>query len=186
MANWQERISINPEVCHGKPHITGTPMMVSVILDNLAEGLTFEEIVKDYPPLTLEDVRATIAYAAQLTRKEELQISDEGKPSFSQPYSRQAEIESTFTTLANQWLEENRGVSSTNQMSMHPAYQQIIGMGEAVIPLLLRELEKKSGHWFWALKSISREDPVAPEYRGKVKEMIKAWLEWGRQRGYKW
>ncbi|MFK0735097.1 MAG: DUF433 domain-containing protein [Gloeotrichia echinulata GP01] len=35
MANWQERISINPQVCHGKPHITGTPMMVSVILDNL-------------------------------------------------------------------------------------------------------------------------------------------------------
>ncbi len=100
--------------------------------------------------------------------------------------SRQAEIEATFTTLAKQWREENRGVSSTNQMSMHPAYQQIIGMGEPVIPLLLRELEKKSGRWFWALKSISREDPVPPDYRGNTKEMTKAWLNWGKQRGYNW
>jgi hypothetical protein len=100
--------------------------------------------------------------------------------------STQAEIESTFTALVNQWREQNRGVSSTNQMSMHPAYQQIIGMGKAVIPLLLRELENKSGRWFWALKSITREDPVPPEDRGKTKEMIKAWLEWGRQKGYKW
>ncbi|YAF96120.1 MAG: hypothetical protein AB3A66_26990 [Nodularia sp. CChRGM 3473] len=100
--------------------------------------------------------------------------------------SRNVEMEATFTALVNQWRDENRGVSSTNQMSMHPAYQQIIGMGEAVIPLLLRELEKKSGHWFWALKSITREDPVPPEYRGKVKEMIKVWLEWGKNRGYKW
>jgi hypothetical protein len=62
----------------------------------------------------------------------------------------------------------------------------LIGLGKPVIPLLLKELEKKSGHWFWALKSISREDPVPQEYRGKVKEMTKAWLEWGKQRGYRW
>ena len=99
---------------------------------------------------------------------------------------RDVDLEATFTSLVNQWHEENRGVSSINQMSMHPAYQQIIGMGKAVIPLLLRELENKSGHWFWALKSISREDPVPSKYRGKVKEMTKAWLEWGRQRGYRW
>ncbi|HLP91243.1 MAG TPA: hypothetical protein VK184_22015 [Nostocaceae cyanobacterium] len=101
-------------------------------------------------------------------------------------FSIQSKIEATFAALANQWLAETRGLSSTNQMCMHPAYQQIIGMGEAVIPLLLRELEKKSGQWFWALKSITREDPVPPEHRGKTKDMIKIWLEWGRQRGYKW
>lgn len=98
--------------------------------------------------------------------------------------SKQVDIEATFTTLANQWLEEARGISSTNEMSMHPAYQQIIGMGEAVVPLLLREIEKKSGRWFWALKCITREDPVPPESRGKTQEMIKAWLEWGMQKGY--
>lgn len=72
MNNWQERISTNPNICHGKPCITGTRIMVSVILDNLAEGLTPDEIVADYPPLTLMDVRAAIAYAAALAREEEL------------------------------------------------------------------------------------------------------------------
>lgn len=98
--------------------------------------------------------------------------------------SKQTELEATFTRLVKQWREENHGVSSTNQMSMHPAYQQIIGMGEAAVPLLLNELKKKSGQWFWALKSITREDPVPEEHRGKTSEMIKAWLEWGIQRGY--
>jgi uncharacterized protein (DUF433 family) len=64
MNNWQERVSTNPNVCHGKPCITGTRITVSVILDNLAEGLTPDEIVTDYPPLTLIDIRAAIAYAA--------------------------------------------------------------------------------------------------------------------------
>lgn len=72
MNNWQERISTNPAICHGKPCITGTRIMVSVILDNMAEGLTPDEIVADYPPLTLTDIRAAIAYAAALAREEEL------------------------------------------------------------------------------------------------------------------
>jgi uncharacterized protein (DUF433 family) len=46
--------------------------MVSVVLDNLAEGLTPDKIVEEYPPLTLEDVRAAIQYAAALAREEEL------------------------------------------------------------------------------------------------------------------
>ncbi|MEQ8382283.1 MAG: DUF433 domain-containing protein [Coleofasciculus sp. A1-SPW-01] len=61
MNNWQEQIEINPKVCHGKPCIKGTRIMVSVILDNLAEGLTLEEIVEDYPPLTVDNVRSAIA-----------------------------------------------------------------------------------------------------------------------------
>lgn len=64
---------------------------------------------------------------------------------------------------------------------MHSAYQQIIGMGSDVIPMLLRELERNSGRWFWALKSITREDPVTPEQQGKTKEMIESWLNWGRK-----
>lgn len=72
METWQESISIDSKVCHGKPCIKGTRIMVSVILDNLAEGLTPEEIVAEYPPLTLANVLAAIAYAAALTREEEL------------------------------------------------------------------------------------------------------------------
>jgi len=72
MLDWQQRISIRPDVCHGKPCIRGTRIMVSVVLDNLAEDLSLEQIVAEYPPLTLEDVRAAISYAANLTREEEI------------------------------------------------------------------------------------------------------------------
>jgi uncharacterized protein (DUF433 family) len=71
-ANLLRRITINPRACHGKPCIRGTRIMVSVILDNLAEGSTPEMIVRDYPPLKTEDVKAAIAYAAELASEEEL------------------------------------------------------------------------------------------------------------------
>ncbi len=67
-----ERIIIDPNVCHGKPCIKGTRIMVTVILDNLADGTTPEEIIANYPPLTMEDIKAAIAYAAELAREEEL------------------------------------------------------------------------------------------------------------------
>ena len=72
MSNWEQRVVSDPQVCHGKPCVRGTRIMVSVILDNLADGLSPDEIVAEYPPLTLDDVRAAIAYAATLTREEEL------------------------------------------------------------------------------------------------------------------
>jgi hypothetical protein len=97
---------------------------------------------------------------------------------------KKTELETTFYQLVEQWRGETRGVSSTEQLSMHSAYQQIIGMGSDVIPMLLRELERNSGRWFWALKSITREDPVTPEQQGKTKEMIESWLNWGRKKGY--
>ena len=72
MKDWRVRISIDPKVCHGKPCIRGSRIMVSVILDNLAEGRTPKQLVRDYPPLNMEDVKAAIAYAAELAREEEL------------------------------------------------------------------------------------------------------------------
>jgi uncharacterized protein (DUF433 family) len=75
MANpdWQDRISVDPCVCHGKPCIKGTRIMVSIILDYLQAGQTVEEIQEQYPPLTAEDVRAALAYAAWLAHEEEQQ-----------------------------------------------------------------------------------------------------------------
>lgn len=67
--NWQERITVDPLVCHGKACIKGTRIMVSVILDNLAAGVTHEEILKSYPSLKLADIQAAIAYAAELARE---------------------------------------------------------------------------------------------------------------------
>jgi uncharacterized protein (DUF433 family) len=67
--NWRERITVDPLVCHGKACIKGTRIMVSVILDNLAEGVGDMEILKSYPSLTIGDIRAAIAYAAELSRE---------------------------------------------------------------------------------------------------------------------
>ena len=72
MENWKDYISADPEICHGKACVKGTRIMVSVILDNLADEMTPEEIVREYPPLTIEGVKAAIAYAAALTHEEAL------------------------------------------------------------------------------------------------------------------
>lgn len=61
--NWRERITVDPQVCHGKACIQGTRVMVSVILDNLAAGLGRDEILSSYPSLASEDIEASIAYA---------------------------------------------------------------------------------------------------------------------------
>ncbi|MEB3191502.1 MAG: DUF433 domain-containing protein [Snowella sp.] len=66
---WQERIASDPSICHGKVCIKGTRIMVSVILDNLAAGVSNAEILKSYPSLSELDLKATIAYAAELARE---------------------------------------------------------------------------------------------------------------------
>ena len=69
------RITVASDVCHGKACIKGTRIMVSVILDSLAEGLTAEEILKDYPTLTKEDLQAALEYASLLAKEEILSIA---------------------------------------------------------------------------------------------------------------
>ena len=69
MMNWQDYITVDPSVCHGKACIKGTRIMVSVVLDNLAAGIDSEELFKSYPSLTKEGVRAAISYAAELARE---------------------------------------------------------------------------------------------------------------------
>lgn len=68
--SWKDKISYDPEICHGKACIKGTRVMVSVILDNLAEGLTEQEILSEYPSLKNGDVQVAIKYAASLAREE--------------------------------------------------------------------------------------------------------------------
>ena len=70
-----KRISINRDICHGKPCIRGTRIMVQQVLDLLADGATPEEIVEnDFPALTEEDIRACIAFASQLVKDEEIRF----------------------------------------------------------------------------------------------------------------
>ena len=67
--NWTARITVEPNICHGKACIRGTRVMVSVVLDNLAAGLSPAEIVRSYPSLQPDDVAAAMAYAAELARE---------------------------------------------------------------------------------------------------------------------
>lgn len=67
--DWRQRITVDPLICHGTACIKGTRIMVSVILDNLAEGAGEEEILRSYPSLKAEDIKAVIAYAAELSRE---------------------------------------------------------------------------------------------------------------------
>ncbi len=64
-----ERISIDPDVCFGKPCIRGTRIWVSLIVDNLAEEVPETELLEAYPQLKPEDIRAALAYAAEMTRE---------------------------------------------------------------------------------------------------------------------
>ena len=66
--NYHDRISLDPDICHGRPCIRGTRIMVSVILDNLAAGVSEAEIFRNYPALAIEDIRAALAYASALTK----------------------------------------------------------------------------------------------------------------------
>jgi uncharacterized protein (DUF433 family) len=61
-----KRISIDPQVCFGKPCIRGTRIWVSLIVDNLAEGISEAELLAAYPQLQQEDIRAALAYAAEM------------------------------------------------------------------------------------------------------------------------
>ena len=68
MDNLLGRITINPEVCHGKPTIRDMRYPVEMILDLLASGMTFQEIINDYPAIETDDIKACLAYASKLTR----------------------------------------------------------------------------------------------------------------------
>lgn len=72
---WQKHITVDPLICHGKACIKGTRIMVSVILDNLVAGFSYEDIIESYPSLNRESIKAAIAYAAELARERVVDIS---------------------------------------------------------------------------------------------------------------
>lgn len=92
-------------------------------------------------------------------------------------------IRDRFLRLNSEWKAQSRYLSNTAQMALLKPYQRIIGMGTPVVPLLLEELAREPDQWFWALESITGEDPVPPEAAGNVRAMAAAWIQWGRQHG---
>jgi hypothetical protein len=95
-----------------------------------------------------------------------------------------AVLQRRFRRLAQKWKRSQTFTSSTTQIVLDPAYQEIIGMGYPAVPLILHELEKEPDHWFWALRSITGEEVIRPSQRGNLKQMTDAWLRWGRERGF--
>lgn len=75
-----KHISIDPQVCFGKPCIRGTRIWVSLIVDNLAENVSENELLAAYPQLTSEDIRAALAFAAEMTRERVIPIPVEAAP----------------------------------------------------------------------------------------------------------
>ena len=71
---WQEHITVNPLVMHGKACVRGTRIPVAIVLANLADGLSPEEIIRSYPSLTHEAIQATLAYAAELAQERVLPL----------------------------------------------------------------------------------------------------------------
>lgn len=67
--NWFQRIEVDPEILGGKPVVRGTRLAVELILELLAAGQTFEELLENYPRLTTEDILACLSYASHLAHE---------------------------------------------------------------------------------------------------------------------
>ncbi len=102
------------------------------------------------------------------------------------PTAQPESIEQKFQRLAAVWRAETAYLSSVTQMVNHPAYQEIIALGQDVLPSILRDLAKQPDHWFAALRAITGAQPVPPEDRGRVERMAEAWLRWAKEHGYRW
>src|SRR5258708_6647074 len=95
-----------------------------------------------------------------------------------------------FVGHLRDWNNSRNRVSSfAKDLIANQGYLNIIGMGDRAVPCILRQLqdELRTGepdHWFVALSSITKENPVPPESQGKIHEMAKAWLDWGMERGH--
>jgi hypothetical protein len=102
-----------------------------------------------------------------------------------QEKSKQTAVERRFKKLAKTWKSETELVSKVSKKAMHPAYQKIIGIGEAAVPLILTDLaDNGPDDWFWALTAITDENPITAEIAGNMPAMTEAWLQWGRNAGY--
>ncbi len=91
-----------------------------------------------------------------------------------------------FHALAAAWKSETRLLSNVTKRAIHPAYQQIIGMGDAAVPLILEDLARQGpDDWFWALTAITGDNPITEDIAGNMDAMTEAWLKWGMSRGYR-
>lgn len=91
---------------------------------------------------------------------------------------------SDFFFYLKKWKEETAAHSSPATIRMNRYYQKIIGLGDTIIPLILRELEREPNDWFYALEMLTKdeENPMTDDMG--FKESISAWINWGKNKGY--
>jgi hypothetical protein len=104
--------------------------------------------------------------------------------SFRTVFSFKLPLRLEFEMLKRTWKGATRFHSSVSYMTSHPAYQRIIGMGWAAVPLILGALRRKPDFWFEALLAITGEQPVPKRHAGDMRAMTEDWLKWGRSNGY--
>jgi hypothetical protein len=90
--------------------------------------------------------------------------------------SERAGLRGQFRYLAAWWKHDTEFQSSTSRVAMHPAYKRIIEMGREVLPLILGDLKATQAPWFWALQTITGEDPLPVDDRGYIDRMTQAWV----------
>ena len=95
----------------------------------------------------------------------------------------ESDFQQRFVRLVAEWKVGRGHSSKLKDLAMHPAYQQIIGMGERAVPLLIEEMKERPDQWDWALRAITGTDPVPRESWGKLKDIAAAWTAWGKERG---
>jgi hypothetical protein len=95
-------------------------------------------------------------------------------------------LEQRFRRLAAAWEKAVAYHSSSRIRENHPAFLEIIALGPAAVPLLLRDLQEHETHWFSALHRLTGADPVPEADAGNIPRMVQAWLNWARANGYQW
>ena len=101
-----------------------------------------------------------------------------------QPFVKPKNTRDTFEELFQKWQSETALLSSATAIVSNSYYQQIIGMGEVVIPFILIKLQENPQHLFFALFQITGENPVPYIHAGNLNKMTSDWLSWGYTKGY--
>lgn len=100
---------------------------------------------------------------------------------------RTRQVQDEFSYHAKKWQRETRHLSSPIDRYLHPSYSRIIALiaanGSEGLRIILRDLKKNQNDWFYALRSITGENPVKSSLAGDVPKMVRAWIKWGETRG---
>lgn len=99
-------------------------------------------------------------------------------------HADEAKEEQHFLQLLSKWRKETAFQSSPRVITSHPAYQQIIDIGEPALPFIFEDMPENGGWWYPALRAITGDNPVPKDARGNRKLNDEAWLRWAREHGY--